>query len=168
MRLSAAAHRLVIATLAGAGIAVLGVATHAGVAAAASAAAPDDVCAEGTIREGRDCMHHVAPPGACAASHESGEDGDSADAGSCGAGAIGAASDRLSPVDVAAGGPDGGGGFLPPAPGPGPGPQPQPCDVGCGGPTGGPPGGGPPSPPPVPGITVIESPAVPDPLPGLP
>ena len=167
MRFSVRVRRLALATFAGACVAAPGAASRAEEAAGPSATAGGDACAEGQLREGKNCMHHIAPPGACASARGRGEDGGTTGASACGDGAIGAASNRFSPVDVAAGGSAPGGGFTPPAPGPGPGPQPQPCDVGCGPPGGGPPGGGPPPPPPAPGITVIESPAVPDPLPGL-
>ncbi len=167
MRFSVRVRRLALASFAGAFVAAFGAASHADPAAGPPATAGGDACAEGQLREGKSCMHRIAPPGACASARGHGEDGGAGGAGACGDGDIGAASDRFSPVDVAAGGAAPGGGFTPPAPGPGPGPQPQPCDVGCGPPGGGPPGGGPPPPPPAPGITVIESPAVPDPLPGL-
>lgn len=144
-------HWLALAAVFGVGVMLLSAPARAGDGSAepAQAATSDGSCEPGQTREGRDCMHQVAPPGACA--------------GECN-GTIGSASERFSPTDVAAGSPEA---FNPPAPGPSPAPQPQPCDIGgCGGPVG--PPVGPPPAPPAPPITLRESPARPDPLPGLP
>jgi hypothetical protein len=144
-------HRIALAAVFGIGVMLLSPPTRAGDGSAEPKPTPasDGSCEAGQAREGRDCMHQIAPPGACAI----------ADGGDCGDRTIGAASERFSPTDVAAGGSDA---FNPPAPGPGPLPQPQPCDIGCGGPA------GPPPAPPAPPITLRESPARPDTLPGLP
>lgn len=133
-----------------------------GVASAAHAA--DDGCAVGEERDAKRCMHQIAPPGACAAPRSGDEGGaGSAGGGGCADGLVGSASNRFSPGNVAAGeGPAQDIAFQPPAPGPAPGPDLQPGDIG-GGPTIVPP----PPPPPAPPITLIESPAVPKPPPGL-
>lgn len=144
-------HWLALTAVFGVGVMLLSAPARAGDGSAepAQAATSDGSCEPGQTREGRDCMHQIAPPGACA--------------GECN-GTIGSASERFSPTDVAAGSPEA---FNPPAPGPSPAPQPQPCDIGgCGGPVG--PPVGPPPAPPAPPITLRESPARPDPLPGLP
>jgi len=151
MSLADRRHRLAIAAVFGVGVMLLSAPARAGEGSAEPklAATSDGSCEAGQAREGRDCMHQIAPPGACA--------------GECN-GTIGSASERFSPTDVAA---DGSNGFNPPTPGPGPLPQPQPCDIGgCGGPVG--PPVGPPPAPPAPPITVRESPAQPGKLPGLP
>jgi hypothetical protein len=160
-------HLLVLAAVAGAGLFMLGAPAQAEEKAGGA-------CAVGHTREGKGCMAEIAPAGPCATARQgtvaSGGGGGGGGGGNCGDSSIGAASDRFSPTDVAMGG--AGGGFLPPAPGPGPGPDLQPGEIGGGGPSG-PPGGGPaPGPPPAappaaPPVTVIESPAPPDPLPGL-
>jgi hypothetical protein len=182
MRFSGRSLRIALVAAAGlGGVVAFGAPARAETAAEAAAATPGDGCEEGRAREGSACMHQIAKPGDCASSEHAAAESGSAGGGGCGEGLIGAASGRFSPLDVAAGGPTG---FLPPAPGPGAAPQPQPCDIGCGAPGGGPgggggpsggggpgggqAGGGPPPPPPAPPIVVIESPAPPDPLPGLP
>jgi hypothetical protein len=134
-------HWMALATVFGVGVMLLSAPARAGDSSAEPkpAATSDESCEPGHAREGRGCMHRIAPPGACA--------------GDCGGGTIGAASERFSPTDVAA---DGSDDFNPPTPPPLP--KPEPCDIGgCG-----------PDPKPVPPITVRESPARPDPLPGLP
>ena len=135
-------HRLALAAVFGVGVMLLSAPVRAGdgSAEAKPALTSDERCEPSQAREGRDCMHQIAPPGPCA--------------GECG-GTIGAASERFSPTDVAAA--DGPDDFHPPTPPPLP--KPEPCDIG---------GCVPPGPKPVPPITIIESPARPDPLPGLP
>jgi hypothetical protein len=163
-------HQFALAAVFGAGVALLGAPARAegGASATAQVATSDESCEAGQAREGSGCMHQIAPPGACASARPGSAAGGGADGGDCGDGAIGAASERFSPTDVAAGGPAGGPvAFNPRAPGPGPVPQPQPGDLTGGGPVGPPVGGGPPPPPAAPPITVRESPAPPDPLPGL-
>ena len=155
MSLADRSHRVALAAVFGVGVMLLSAPARAGDGSAEPKLSPtsDGSCEAGQAREGRDCMHQIAPPGACAI----------ADGGDCGDRTIGAASERFSPTDVAAGGSDA---FNPPAPGPGPLPQPQPCDIGgCGSVE---PRTGPPPAPPPPPITVRESPARPDTLPGLP
>jgi uncharacterized low-complexity protein len=147
MRLGAHWHRLALAAVVGAGLVAPAVVARAAEASPATqAGAAAESCEVGQAREGKRCMHQIAPPGKCA-SARSGSLANEADGGECG---IGLASDRFSPTDVA-GGPDG---FNPPPPGPPDGPDIQPPD-----------NGGPPLPPP---IIQRESPAPPDKLPGLP
>ena len=138
--------------------------------AVGTAARAEEACAPGQERDGQRCMHQIAPPGPCATARSgSAGGGGGGGGGDCSEGAVGAASTRFAPGDVATN-PTTEIAFQPPAPGPGPGPDLQPCDIGCGGGPGGP--AGPPAGPPVgppagPPIVVIESPAVPDPPPGL-
>lgn len=159
-------HRLALVAVFGLGTAVVSAPALAEEGAAAPVSAPGAGCEAGTSREGKRCMHQIAAPGACASARQgSVAGGGGSGGGECGDATIGAATDRFAPTEVALG--PGGDGFQPPAPGPGPGPDLQPCDIGCGGPPVGPPVSPPPPGPPAPVITVIESPAPPDPLPGL-
>jgi len=165
MSLADRSHRIALAAVFGVGVMLLSAPACAGEGSAEpeQAATSDGSCEAGQAREGSGCMHQIAPPGACASARQGSAASGGTDGGACGDGTIGAASERFSPTDVAAGGSDA---LNPPAPGPGPLPQPQPCDIGgCGGPVG--PPAGPPPAPPAPPITVRESPAKPDTLPGL-
>jgi hypothetical protein len=139
MSFAARWHRFALAAGLGAGMIVLGAPAGAEqTGSRARAAAAGEFCELGRVREGKHCMHLIAGPGDCAVAD-------------CGDGAIGLVRDRFSPTDVAGVGD----GFTPPPPGPGDGPDRQPTDF----------KNGPPTPPPP--ITVIESPAPIDPLPGL-
>ena len=164
MSLADSSHRVALAVVFGFGVMLLSAPARAGEGSAEpeQAATSDGSCEAGQAREGSGCMHQIAPPGACASARQGSAASGGTDGGACGDGTIGAASERFSPTDVAAEGSDA---FNPPAPGTPPPPQPQPGDIGGGGPVG--PPAGPPPAPPAPPITVRESPAKPDTLPGL-